>query len=142
MSRKETVNMECPGCKTKQDVTVWSLINVGTDPALKEDLFGWKINVFTCGTCGFQGQLPVALLYHDPGRRFCVQYYPMDSLGNEDFYSAFDTRGELLESGDTEGCEEYARQPHLVFDMAEMLRYIVFREVAFEKGKHVEKPPE
>ncbi|WP_424357320.1 CpXC domain-containing protein [Methanocella sp. MCL-LM] len=137
MSTSDKINMECPECKAAQEMTVWQQINVGTNPELKEELFGWKINVFTCNSCGLKAQLPAALLYHDPGRQFCVQYYPADILGNEDFYALFDARGELLEKTDIGGCEDYGVTPHKVFDMAEMLRYIVFREVAFEKGKPV-----
>ncbi len=135
MSESENITMECPGCKAKQDLTVWDLINIGTDPEMKEALFGWQVNIFTCGTCGFQAQLPIELLYHDPGRRFCVKYYPVDSLGTEEFYARFNTSGELIEKSGMDGCEEYGMMPHPVFDMSELLRYIVFREVAFEKGR-------
>lgn len=139
MSTSEQIEMECPECKAKQGLTVWQLINVGTDPGLKEALFGWQINIFTCNACGFKAQLPVALLYHDPGRQFCVQYYPMDALGSEDFYAGFDTKGEPVERSGMDGCENYGTLPHIVFDMAELLRYIVFREVAYEKGRSGDK---
>ncbi|CAJ35282.1 CpXC domain-containing protein [Methanocella arvoryzae] len=133
MSKSDKITMECPECKAAQEMIVWQEINIGTDPELKEALFNWQINIFTCNACGLKAQLPAALLYHDPGRRFCVQYYPADILGNEEFYTLFDSKGELIDKTGLSGCEEYGREPHKVFDMAEMLRYIVFREVAFEK---------
>lgn len=135
MSTSDKIKMECPECKAAQDMIVWQYINVGTNPELKDALFNWQINIFTCDACGFKAQLPAALLYQDPDKKFCVQYYPADVLGNEDFYALFDTRGQLLDKSSPEGCIEHGTMPHKVFDMAELLRYIVFREVAFEKGK-------
>lgn len=141
MSTSDKISMECPECKAAQEMIVWQQINIGANPELKEALFGWQINIFTCNACGFKAQLPASLLYHDPGRQFCVQYYPVDVLGNDDFYALFDSKGELINNTGQDGCEEYVNTPHKVFDMSEMLRYIVFREVAFEKGKPVNNCP-
>ena len=133
MSDYETISMECPECKTKQDVTVWHKLDVRADPAARDALFAWQINVFTCSSCDFKALLPVGLLYDDPNRRIAVQYYPVDALGQEGFYSGFNKDGEPVSTEPNP--EEYMKKPHIVFDMGEMLRYIVFREVAFEKGK-------
>jgi len=135
MTDHEIINMECPECKAKQDVTVWHRLDVRTDPAARDALFSWQINVFTCDSCDFKALLPVELLYDDPDRQIAIQYYPVDALGQDDFYSGFNKHGEPISTEANMDKEDYLKKPHMVFDMGEMLRYIVFKEVAFEKGK-------
>lgn len=134
MSVSEDISIECPQCKEKQEVTVWKHLDIVSDPEAKEALFAWKINVFNCSKCGIQALLPVGLLYDDPGRQYCISYYPVDFLGNEDFYTGFSKAGEPVIETSDETLPEYRLKPHVVFDLGEMMRYIVFREVAFEKG--------
>ena len=82
-----------------------------------------------------RAQMPVGLLYTDPVKQFAVQFYPMDALGTDEFYEGFRRDGEPADADNkTESMEQDHLRPHIVFDMAEMMRYIVFREIAFVKG--------
>ena len=135
MSVSEQLEMKCPQCGAQQKVTVWKTLDIKADPAAKDALFAWEINVFLCSQCDFRAQMPVSLLYHDADRQFGIQYYPMDSLGSEPFYEQFGRDGEHFAENGSDELPAYLRKPHIVFDMAEMMRYIVFREVAFEKGR-------
>jgi hypothetical protein len=134
MSVSEKITMKCPGCGAEQSATVWKSLDATSDPAIREALFAWEINVFVCSECDFRAQLPVGLLYIDPSKRFSVQYYPVDALGRDEFYGNFRQDGEPIEDTDNKSDDVTATKPHMVFDMAEMMRYIVFREIAFEKG--------
>ena len=135
MSVSEKINMKCPGCGAEQSATVWKSLDSNGDPAIREALFAWEINVFVCGECDFRAQLPVGLLYVDREKQISVQYYPVDALGGEQFYDKFWQNGEPVEEpGQNDGAGE-KRKPHIVFDMAEMMRYIAFREIVFEKGR-------
>ncbi|HEY3274004.1 MAG TPA: CpXC domain-containing protein [Methanocella sp.] len=129
MSVSEKITMKCPGCGAEQSATVWKSLDSTSDPAIREALFAWEINVFVCGECDFRAQLPVGLRYSDSSKRFSVQYYPLDALGHDEFYANFRQDGEPIEDE-----EESGIKPHIVFDMAEMMRYIAFREIVFEKG--------
>ena len=129
MSTSETIKVKCPRCGQEHEARVWKTLDVSAEPTIKEALFAWEINVFNCPGCDFRAQLPVSLLYTDPDKMFAVRYYPMDALGDEGFYAGFRHDGEPVEP------EPSAIKPHVVFDMAEMMRYIVFREIAFVKGK-------
>ena len=132
MSVSEKIDVQCPRCGKQQPATVWKSLSAADDPGIREALFGWQINVFACLECDFRAQLPVSLLYTDPGKRFAVQYYPLDSIGSEEFYKSFGKDGEPT---DGDGAGTWGMKPHIVFDMAEMMRYIAFREIVFEKGK-------
>jgi hypothetical protein len=134
MSVSEKINMKCPGCGAEQSATVWKSLDATSDPTIREALFAWEINVFVCGECDFRAQLPVGLRYDDPSRRFSVQYYPLDALGRDEFYSNFRQDGEPAGDAEDKGNDGTAVRPHIVFDMAEMMRYIAFREIVFEKG--------
>ncbi|OPY29747.1 MAG: hypothetical protein A4E28_00720 [Methanocella sp. PtaU1.Bin125] len=128
MSDSEEMEIKCPRCGAQQKATVWKKLDPASDQGIKEALFGWQINIFNCGACDLRAQLPVELLYTDTAKGFAVQFYPMDDLGCDDFYKGFRRDGEPVEATDSP-------KPHIVFDMAEMMRYIAFRELAYEKGQ-------
>jgi hypothetical protein len=134
MSVSETIHMKCPGCGVEQPATVWKSLDASSDAAIREALFAWEINVFVCRDCDFRAQLPVGLLYIDEDKQFSVQYYPLDALGSEEFYGNFRRDGEPVEATDQKDSDGKKLKPHVVFDMAEMMRYIAFREIVFEKG--------
>lgn len=134
MSESEKITMKCPGCGAEQPVTVWKSLDATDDAAIREALFAWEINVFVCGQCDFRAQLPVGLLYVDKEKQLSVQYYPLDALGSEEFYGNFRRNGEPVEEVGKKGSDGEKLKPHIVFDMAEMMRYIAFREIVHEKG--------
>jgi hypothetical protein len=78
--------------------------------------------------------IPADLLYVDPEKGFSVQYYPIDALGSDKFYDQFRRNGEPVKTPAHKGKDGRIIKPHIVFDMAEMMRYIAFREIAFRKG--------
>ena len=112
MSHMSNREIECPECGKFQKVTVWDSINVDLDAALRERLFAREINQFQCSSCGHNAFLDFPLLYHDMTRQFLVQYFPPSYLDK-----GLDVTGRLD-----------ASRWQVVFDMTEMLRYILFRE--------------
>jgi transcription elongation factor Elf1 len=131
MSNSEQVEIKCPKCGAEQVATVWRKLDATSDTGVREAQFGWEINIFNCNSCDLRAQMPVGLLYTDPVKQFSVQFYPMDALGKDEFYEGFRRDGEPLD----DAARTDSPRPHIVFDMAEMMRYIVFREIAFEKGQ-------
>jgi hypothetical protein len=62
-----------------------------------------------------------------------AQYYPVESLEDAEFLRGFNSRGEPVAfaklSRRVAGEEpDYATQVHIVFQMSELLQYIMFRE--------------
>jgi len=136
MTKQASLEIECPQCHAKQEIRVWESINVDVSPDLKGKLFNGEINVFMCTTCAHIEPLSVPLLYHDMLRKFLVWYCPPSSLNDEAFLSYFTEQGELntadMPDAPKGSFPEYERI-HVVFDMSELLRYIMFRERVHEK---------
>jgi hypothetical protein len=143
MSRQDKDEVTCPKCNTKQTITYWQSINVDLDPELKKDLFEGNLNKVKCENqnCDFSGHMGYPLLYHDMKKRFCVQYYPEELLSDPKRFAP--TILGMTRDGKTrlppnmpvdisKTTAGYIQEPHIVFDMAEMLRFIVFRDLTWE----------
>jgi hypothetical protein len=100
---------------------------VDLDPDLRKKLFDGEINLFECEKCEYKAYIPISLMYHDMGRQFAVQYYPIESLDDPKFIEMFEVenppriKGLPKEMG-------YLAQPHIVFNMTDLLACILFHE--------------
>jgi hypothetical protein len=133
MSSNSLLEVECPSCKAKQDILIWQSINVTRDPDLKEQLFTGKINYFSCGNCDFEGFITAPLVYDDMERKICVNYVPVEYLEDEEYLKGSftpDAKIRLSLTADTAHIADmdYFRNAHIVFSMAELIRYILFRD--------------
>jgi len=133
MSAKETIDFECPKCHAKSQMTIYKSINVTTDPELRQELLEGRLNFFACSKCDQKGYLLISMLYHDMDRGFLVQFHPFPAVRSEEFLRQFDTSGrvKLDPSKLAEKINRklsYFAEMHVVFDMAELIRYVVFRE--------------
>jgi hypothetical protein len=141
MSIKREEEIPCPRCGAAQTITVWESIDVEPDPEARDALFEARVNRFDCPTCDFDALVPVPLLYHDRRRQFVVQYFPFAWLDEPKFVERFSSDGR-----DQQVAEEFERairdrripagaepvEPHVVFEMAELVRYVLFRERVFD----------
>lgn len=136
VSVKEQVEARCPACGELAPAEVWRSMNVGEDPEAKELLLAGTVNVFRCPKCRYESLLDIDFLYHDPVRRFSVQYYPYERLADDGFLAGFSLEGvpRLNFSGDWRLPEEaaYLLRPHIVFEMGELVRYVAFRDRLYE----------
>jgi hypothetical protein len=129
MSMMEMHRLKCPKCGTEQDVTVCDSINVTADPSLREGLLAGAINVLSCTSCQHKAMIQTPLLYHDMKREFCVQYFPPQAIDNAGFIERFDPDGQpKLDGVSPSFARTYLARPHVVFDLNEMITYVLFRE--------------
>ncbi len=132
MSKVENTEIECPECKKKQELPIWSSLNSELDPEAKEELLKGNINVFLCRGCGAEGLIPVQMLYHDQAKRFCVLLFSFDLLDYEESLEAFTSDGKL--KGETfPDIISYFNNMHFVFSIDELIRYVVFRDMLWEQ---------
>jgi len=68
----------CPNCHKPFMVELRTIIDVGQEPELKEELLHQHINVARCPDCGAGGMLSSPLIYHDPGKELLVTYVPSE----------------------------------------------------------------
>lgn len=109
---------------------LWDSLNVNVDSDLKEKLFGGEVNVFKCASCEYEAFVNRPLLYNDMVRKYCVQYYPSELIEQDTFYRTFNVDGKVAIQGIPDG--NYLKEPHIVFNINEMIIYIAFRDKLFE----------
>jgi CpXC protein/HIRAN domain len=138
MSIEDSVVLGCPVCQRTKTVVVWQSLNADVSPEAREELLKGKINVFECEVCEQTFPIAAPLLYHDMTRRFLVQFHPFEVIEDPDFLARFDRDGRdtrflepagIMPAVDGLG---YMKNPHVVFSMAELVRYVLFRERLFD----------
>jgi len=141
MSIHREEEIACPKCGKAQTVTIWESIDADPDPAARTALFEAQVNRFDCPACDFDALVPLPLLYHDRKRQFVVQFFPFGWLNEPEFTARFTADGR-----DQQVAEAFAQalkakkippgaepvEPHVVFDMTELVRYVLFRERVFD----------
>lgn len=135
MTQTNIVEATCPQCGAIKPTELVQGIVADTDDHLREALFNGEINAFSCDSCGNEGFLEASILYIDIIRRFCVQYLPEETLRAVESFSDYSSDGKFSVALDlpVEGFGEFLREPHVVFDLDEMRRYITFRELLWER---------
>ncbi len=64
------VQVQCPNCSTPFTAAVFSIVDLGANPELRQALLGGQINMAACPSCGAGGPLSAPLMVHDPENEF------------------------------------------------------------------------
>ncbi len=72
------IQTSCPNCNNPIAAEIQQVIDTGKTPQLKDLLLSGGLNVAHCQNCGFQGQLPIPIVYHDPKKELLLTYTPPD----------------------------------------------------------------
>ena len=72
------IQTSCPNCSQPLVAEIFQVIDVAKDRQLKEVLLAGGLNFAQCQVCGFQGQLPVPLVYHDKEKELLLTFSPPD----------------------------------------------------------------
>lgn len=78
MSQNPT-QVRCPNCGNFIQARIEQILDVGADPSAKARLLSGSLNMVHCPVCGFQGQLPTPLVYHDPDKELLLTFVPMEA---------------------------------------------------------------
>ena len=135
MTRVSDIELDCPGCGGRQTASLCDAVGAEAEPDLREALLSGDLNTFRCEGCGYEGFLDTPVLYYDMPRQYCVQYLPEEALEDPESLGRFNADGTWrvdleLPAG---GVGDFLKAPHVVFDLDEMRRYIVFRELLFDR---------
>jgi hypothetical protein len=66
----------CPRCKSPVQVEVEPLFDMNVDPQAKQKILSGNFNVLLCKNCGYQGNVPTPLVYHDPSKELLLTHFP------------------------------------------------------------------
>lgn len=68
--------MPCPRCKNPVLVDIQQVFDLNNDPQAKQRLLGGSVNITQCQSCGFAGQIPTPIVYHDSEKELLLTYFP------------------------------------------------------------------
>ncbi len=71
-----TVN--CPNCGQPVAVRLEQVIDVGQEPAKKQQFLRGTLNVLACPRCGNRTVMATPLVYHDPEKQLLLAYIPTE----------------------------------------------------------------
>ncbi len=71
---KRTIS--CPQCNQPIAADITRLFDVREDPRAKQILLSGAYNLVQCPHCGYQGQAPSPIVYHDPEKELLLTYFP------------------------------------------------------------------
>ena len=66
----------CPRCRQPVVVNLEQLFDMNVDPEAKQHLLSGAFNVVRCPNCGYEGNLPTPIVYHDPEKELLLTYFP------------------------------------------------------------------
>jgi hypothetical protein len=133
MSSHQQIEVECPSCRTRQDILVWHSIDATLNPMIKEQIVTGRINYFDCNSCDFEGFIAAPLFYHDQKKNIFACYVPVECLDDGEYlHDTFTPKG-MIRQGLPEVSAGIAGtgdlpHAHIVFSMEELIRYVLFRE--------------
>lgn len=71
-----TTRINCPNCRQPIMSEVMQLFDVGENPNAKQILLSGAVNFIQCPNCGYQGQFPTPIVYHDPEKQLLLTFIP------------------------------------------------------------------
>ena len=72
------IQTRCPNCQQPLVAEIQQVIDGGRNPQYKELILSGGLNIAQCQACGFQGQLPVPIVYHDAEKEILYTFLPTD----------------------------------------------------------------
>jgi len=68
--------ISCPQCKQPVLAEITRLFDVREDPQAKQILLSGAYNLIQCSNCGYRGQAPTPIVYHDPEKELLLTFFP------------------------------------------------------------------
>lgn len=68
--------VNCPNCRKPIQAEIHQLFDSGVDPTAKQILLSGAYNMVQCPMCGFRGNFPTPVVYHDPEKELLLSFVP------------------------------------------------------------------
>jgi hypothetical protein len=72
----QAIQLACPNCRTPMRAQVFTIVDVGVQPELKNYLLAGQLNVAVCPNCGTPAMIAAPLIYHDPAKQLFLIHFP------------------------------------------------------------------
>jgi hypothetical protein len=70
------IQLTCPNCRTPFRAQVFTLVDVGKQPELKNYLLAGQLNLAVCPNCGTPVMIAAPLIYHDRAKQLLLVHFP------------------------------------------------------------------
>ncbi|MCB0198951.1 MAG: CpXC domain-containing protein [Anaerolineae bacterium] len=124
----QVIGVTCPNCNTPFPAQLFTIVDVGQDPVLKNVLLQGQLNVAVCPRCGSGGALTTPLLYHDPEHQFLGVYVPEQVGVNEQQKVIGDLSKRLMDGLPQEDRRGYMLTPKQFLSYQSLLEAILENE--------------
>ncbi len=121
----QVIGVNCPNCGTPFPAQLFTIVDVGQDPVLKNVLLAGQLNVASCPRCGAGGALTTPLLYHDPENKFLGVYVPEQVSVNDQQKVIGDLSRRLMDGLPQEDRRGYMLTPKQFLSYQSMLEAIL-----------------
>lgn len=68
--------ISCPQCKQPLAADITRLFDIAENPQAKQMLLSGAYNLVQCPSCGYRGQAPTPIVYHDPDKELLLTFFP------------------------------------------------------------------
>ena len=68
--------ISCPQCKQPVTADITRLFDISENPQAKQILLSGAYNLIQCPNCGYRGQAPTPIVYHDPENELLLTHFP------------------------------------------------------------------
>jgi len=68
--------VQCPQCRQPVAADITRLFDLGEDPQAKQILLSGAYNLIQCPNCGYHGEVPEPIVYHDPSKELLLTFFP------------------------------------------------------------------
>lgn len=124
----QVIGVTCPNCNTPFPTQLFTIVDVGQDPVLKNVLLQGQLNVAVCPRCGSGGGLTTPMLYHDPEHQFLGVYVPEQVAVREQQKVIGDLSKRLMDGLPQEDRRGYMLTPKQFLSYQSMLEAILENE--------------
>jgi hypothetical protein len=73
------LSVNCPNCRNTLTADVQQLFDVNQEPDSKQVLLSGNFNQINCPHCGFSGQIPLPIVYHDSEKELLLTFTPPEA---------------------------------------------------------------
>jgi hypothetical protein len=71
-------HVRCPNCRQPIVADIQQKYDLNVDPTAKQKLLSGAFNLVSCPNCGYQGNYPTPIVYHDPDKELLLTFVPPD----------------------------------------------------------------
>lgn len=124
------VQMSCPNCQQPIVTEILQVIDGGQNPQQKELILSGGLNFAQCQVCGFQGQIPVPVVYHDAEKEILYTLTPPDvNKSMEEKEGALaPLLKKIIDKLEPKERKGYLFQPKTMLTMANLIKNILMED--------------